>query len=85
MRPSTSASLVSGGVVGADEAPVLLATVVVMRRHAGADRHPAADAPQKVDTMLWVTFGLVAVLGGATVWFHNPTFIKWKPSVARTG
>ena len=29
-RPSTSASPVSGGVVGADEAPVLLATLVVM-------------------------------------------------------
>jgi len=21
------------------------------------------------------------VLGGATIWFHNATFIKWKPSV----
>ena len=31
--------------------------------------------------MLWVTFGLVVVLGGATIWFHNATFIKWKPSV----
>jgi intracellular septation protein len=30
--------------------------------------------------MLWVTFALIAVLGGATIWFHNPTFIKWKPS-----
>ena len=30
--------------------------------------------------MLWVTFGLIAVLGGATIWFHDPTFIKWKPS-----
>ena len=36
---------------------------------------------RKVDTMLWVTFALIAVLGGMTVWFHNPTFIKWKPSV----
>ena len=35
---------------------------------------------KKVDTMLWVTFGLIAILGGATVWFHDPTFIKWKPS-----
>jgi intracellular septation protein len=70
---------VSGGVVGVDEAPVLLATVVVM----------AATLVQigilllmrrKVDTMLWVTFGLIAVLGGATIWFHDPTFIKWKPS-----
>ena len=36
---------------------------------------------RKVDTMLWVTFGLIAALGGATIWFHDPTFIKWKPSV----
>ena len=31
--------------------------------------------------MLWVSLGLVVVLGGATIWFHNETFIKWKPSV----
>ena len=59
---------------------MLLATVVVM----------AATLVQisilllmrrKVDAMLWVTFGLIVVLGGATVWLHDPTFIKWKPSV----
>ena len=31
--------------------------------------------------MLWVSLVLVVVLGGATIWFHNETFIKWKPSV----
>lgn len=71
--------LVQGGVVGAREAPVLLATMVVI----------AATLSQvlvlklmrrKVDTMLWVSLGLVVVLGGATVWFHNETFIKWKPT-----
>ena len=36
---------------------------------------------QKVDLMLWISLGLVVVLGGLTVWFHNETFIKWKPSV----
>ena len=36
---------------------------------------------QKIHTMLWVSLGLVVVLGGATIWFHNETFIKWKPSV----
>jgi intracellular septation protein len=34
----------------------------------------------KVDTMLWVSLGLVTVLGGATIWFHNEEFIKWKPT-----
>ena len=36
---------------------------------------------RKVDLMLWVSLALVVVLGGATVWFHNETFIKWKPSM----
>jgi intracellular septation protein len=35
----------------------------------------------KVDKMLWVSFGIIAVMGGATLLFHNPTFIKWKPTV----
>jgi intracellular septation protein len=35
---------------------------------------------RKVDTMLWISLVLVVVLGGLTVWFHNETFIKWKPS-----
>jgi len=73
-------ALVSGGVVGADEAPVLLATLVVIVAtllQVGAQLLRG----KKVDVMLWVTFGLVVVLGGATVWFHNATFIKWKPSV----
>ena len=70
---------VSGGVVGVDEAPVLLATVVVMVATL-VQIGVLLLMRRKVDTMLWVTFGLIAVLGGATIWFHNPTFIKWKPS-----
>lgn len=71
---------VSGGVVGPAEAAVLLATVVVIAATLLQIALLLAMR-RKVDTMLWVTFLLVAVLGGATVWFHNPTFIKWKPSV----
>ena len=72
--------VVSGGAVGVDEAPVLLATVVVMVATM-AQIGILMLMRRKVDTMLWVTFGLIAVLGGATIWFHNATFIKWKPSV----
>jgi intracellular septation protein len=36
---------------------------------------------KKVDLMLWVSLALVVVLGGATVWFHDQTFIKWKPTL----
>lgn len=72
--------LVSGGTVGATEAPVLLATLVVIVATFAQIGWLLARG-RKVDTMLWVSLGLVTVLGGATVWFHNETFIKWKPSV----
>lgn len=35
----------------------------------------------KVDTMLWVSFSIIALLGGATLLLHDETFIKWKPTV----
>lgn len=35
----------------------------------------------KVDTMLWASFGIITVFGGATLLLHNETFIKWKPTV----
>lgn len=35
---------------------------------------------KKIDVMLWVNLAIIVVLGAATVWFHNETFIKWKPT-----
>ena len=72
--------LVSGGVVGTSEAPVLLATLVVIIATLAQISFLLARG-KKIDMMLWISLGLVVVLGGATVWFHNETFIKWKPSV----
>lgn len=71
---------VAGGTVGPNEAPVLLATVVVV--FATLLQIVVLKALRKpVDKMLWITFGLVTVLGAATVWFNDPLFIMWKPSV----
>ena len=72
--------MVSGGTVGPAEAPVLLATVVVILATLAQVLFLKARR-KKVDMMLWVSLGLVTVLGGATIWFHSETFIKWKPSV----
>ena len=72
--------LVSGGVVGPKEAPVLLATLIVIAATLVQVAVLLARG-RKVDLMLWVSLGLVVVLGGATVWFQSETFIKWKPSV----
>ena len=36
---------------------------------------------RKVDTMLWISLGVITVFGGATLLLQNETFIKWKPTV----
>jgi intracellular septation protein len=36
---------------------------------------------QKVETMQWASLAIIVVFGGLTLWFHNPTFIKLKPTV----
>ena len=35
----------------------------------------------KIDNMLWISFAIIAVFGGATLMLHDETFIKWKPTV----
>ena len=72
--------LVSGGTVGPGEAPVLLATVVVIVATL-AQVLVMKLRGKKIDTMLWVSLVLVVVLGGLTIWFHSETFIKWKPTL----
>jgi intracellular septation protein len=36
---------------------------------------------RKVEPMQWVSLGIIGVFGGATLFLHNETFIKWKPTV----
>ena len=35
----------------------------------------------KVETMQWVSLVIIVLFGGATLVFHDDTFIKWKPTV----
>jgi len=74
------ATLLGSAAVDVKQAPILLATVVVI----------AATVAQiawvwfrhgKVDKMLWVSLVLVAVFGGMTLFFQNEAFIKWKPTI----
>lgn len=73
------ATRVLGEGIQATQAPILIATAVAILATAGQIawvwfRH------RKVDTMLWVSLAIIVVFGGATLFFHNPTFIKWKPT-----
>jgi len=69
-----------GGRIGPAEAPVLLATAVVILATA-AQVALLKLRGRKVDTTLWVSLALVVVLGGLTIHLRSETFIKWKPSV----
>ncbi|MDR0703123.1 MAG: septation protein A [Azoarcus sp.] len=69
-----------GDDIPKDQAPILIATFIAI----------VATALQigivwlkhrKVDRMLWVSLIVIATLGGATLAFHDATFIKWKPTV----
>lgn len=71
---------VSGGVVSATQAPILLATAVAIVATIGQIAYLLARS-KKVDPMLWVSLVIIGFFGGATIYFHNETFIKWKPTV----
>ncbi|UCV02136.1 septation protein A [Dechloromonas denitrificans] len=73
-------SLLGSATIDVKQAPILLATVVVI----------AATVAQiawvhfrhgKVDKMLWVSLVLVSVFGGMTLIFQDENFIKWKPTI----
>jgi intracellular septation protein len=71
--------LVSGGQVLPSQAPVLISTLVVMLATLlviGLQ----VSLKRRVPAMTWFSLALVVALGGATVWFHDETFIKWKPT-----
>ncbi len=72
--------MVSGGIVGPEEAPVLLATVVVVIATLAQVTWLLARG-KKIDMILWVSLALVVVMGGLTIWLHSETFIKWKPTL----
>ncbi|MDP2432133.1 MAG: septation protein A [Pseudomonadota bacterium] len=79
---SATAWLAALGIIldGGAKPGVFLATLVAIVASFGQIawvwlRH------RKVETMLWVSLVLIVVFGGATLFLHDETFIKWKPTV----
>ncbi len=73
-------NFVSGGVVTATQAPILLATAVTIIANIGQIVYLLIKG-KKVDAPLWMSLIIVGLFGGATIYFHNEAFIKWKPSI----
>ena len=86
--PDSAASFVSSllsglgmsSAVDAEQAPLLLATVVAIVA-TFAQVGWLLVRRRKVDNMLWISLAIIVVLGGATLALRDPTFIKWKPTV----
>jgi intracellular septation protein len=85
-NPESAAAFASGmlgslgGAVASAQAPILLATVVAIVATFGQIGWLMLRG-RKVDTMLWVSLGIIVVFGGATLLLRDETFIKWKPTV----
>lgn len=70
----------SGGAVVASQAPILLATAVAIVASLAQIGYLLARR-KKVDGMLWVSLAIIVLFGGATIYFRDDTFIKWKPTI----
>jgi intracellular septation protein len=73
-------AFVAGGVVSAEQAPIMLATVVGIVATALQIGYLLLRG-KKVDGMLWVSAAVIAVMGGLTIYLHDENFIKWKPTI----
>jgi intracellular septation protein len=80
LAASTLGWLVGDGMVPPDQAPILLATAVAIVASL-LQVGTLLALRRKVDPMLWISLAVIVVFGGATIWFHDETFIKWKPSI----
>jgi len=72
--------MISGGNVAPDQAPIMLATAVAIVAtilqiiYLRARKRP-------IDGALWLSLGVITIMGGATIYFHDEDFIKWKPTI----
>jgi intracellular septation protein len=72
--------LISGGEITASQAPILLATCIAILASFAQIGYLLLKK-QKIDGMLWVSLIIIVLFGGATIYFHDEMFIKWKPTI----
>lgn len=72
--------MIAGGAIKPDQAPIMLATVVAILATTFQIAYVKLRG-RKVDGMLWVSFLIITIFGGLTIYFHNEIFIKWKPTI----
>lgn len=73
-------SLTQSGSILPRDAPLLAATLVTMVATFLQILFQKMRG-KPVETMQWLTLGIIATLGSATLFFNDGNFIKWKPTV----
>ncbi len=68
------------GVIPPDQASILLAIAVAIIVFTVQIVWMLATR-RKVSVVQWMSFGILVVFGGASIYFHSDTFIKWKVTV----
>jgi intracellular septation protein len=71
---------ISGGVPTLEQSPIMLATLIAIAATLAQISYLLIRR-KKIDGMLWISFLIITVFGGMTIYFHNATFIKWKPTM----
>ena len=69
-----------GGVVPDDQASILLAIAVAIVAFTIQIAWLLVTR-RKVSVVQWLSFAILVVFGGASIYFHSDTFIKWKVTV----
>ncbi len=69
-----------GGEIPQDQASILLAIAVAIVAFTVQIVWTLARR-RKVSVVQWVSFAILVVFGGASIYFHSDTFIKWKVTV----
>jgi intracellular septation protein len=72
--------LVAGGTLTPEQAPIMVATAVGVIATVLQIGYLLVRG-RKVDGMLWLSLAVIVVMGGATIYFHDENFIKWKPTI----
>ncbi|MBR7798661.1 septation protein A [Undibacterium fentianense] len=70
----------SGHMVSPQMAPILIATAVAVVASILQILYLMVRR-KKIDLMLWVSFFIVSVFGGLTIYFQNDTFVKIKLTI----
>ena len=68
------------GVIPPDQASILLAIAVAIVVFT-IQIAWLLGTRRKVSVVQWMSFGILVVFGGASIYFHSDTFIKWKVTV----